>query len=43
MTEFILIAAPIIVIVCMFWVRGIDKMNNEHPKYKGEDYLDEDF
>jgi len=43
MTEFILITGPILFLVCLVWVLGIDKMNREHPDYKGEDYLDEDF
>jgi hypothetical protein len=43
MTEFILIAVPLVTIICILWVRGIDKMNENHPEYKGEDYLDEDF
>lgn len=32
----LLVALPIAII----WVRGIDKMQNQHPDYKGEDFLD---
>jgi hypothetical protein len=27
-------------IVSFFWVRGIDNMKQNHPDYKGEDFLD---
>ena len=27
-------------IVSYFWVRGIDYMKENHPDYKGEDFLD---
>jgi hypothetical protein len=26
--------------VAVFWVRGIDYMKENHPDYKGEDFLD---
>ena len=26
-------------IVSFFWVRGIDNMKENHPDYKGEDFL----
>lgn len=26
-------------IVSVFWVRGIDYMKNNHPDYKGDDFL----
>lgn len=26
-------------IVSIFWVRGIDHMQKNHPDYKGEDFL----
>lgn len=29
----------IVVIVSALWVRGIDKMMEDHPDYKGEDFL----
>jgi hypothetical protein len=28
--------------VVVLWVMGIDNMKKNHPKYKGEDFLDED-
>jgi hypothetical protein len=27
-------------LVSFFWVRGIDYMKENHPDYKGEDFLD---
>jgi hypothetical protein len=27
-------------IIAFFWVRGIDYMKENHPDYKGEDFLD---
>ena len=32
-------SALLAAIVSFFWVRGIDKMKNEHPDYKGDDFL----
>ena len=29
-------------IIAFFWVRGITKMMEEHPDYKGEDLFDEE-
>ena len=29
--------------VAIFWVRGIDYMKENHPDYKGEDFLDNDL
>ena len=29
--------------VAIFWVRGIDYMKENHPDYKGEDFLDDDL
>jgi hypothetical protein len=29
-------------IVAFFWVRGIDYMKQNHPDYKGEDFLNWD-
>lgn len=26
-------------IISYLWVRGIDKMKDEHPDYKGDDFL----
>lgn len=31
-----------IAIVSYLWVGGIDNMQNNHPNYKGEDFLEED-
>lgn len=28
--------------VTVVWVRGIDHMKEEHPDYKGEDFLNDD-
>jgi hypothetical protein len=27
-------------LIAFFWVRGIDYMQENHPDYKGEDFLD---
>jgi hypothetical protein len=43
MIELLLIGIPLIALICVLWVRGIDRMNKKYPKYRGEDYLDEDF
>jgi len=32
----------VVVIVSILWVRGITKMHEEHPDYKGEDFFNED-
>ena len=29
----------VVVIVSLLWVRGIDKMMQDHPDYEGEDFL----
>lgn len=29
----------LVVVVIIFWVRGIDNMMKNHPDYKGEDWL----
>ena len=29
--------------VAAFWVRGIDYMKENHPDYKGEDFLGDDL
>lgn len=34
-----LITLVISVIISYLWVRGIDKMKDEHPDYKGDDFL----
>jgi hypothetical protein len=38
----IIISVAIAAIVAWFWVDGIDKMKQNHPDYKGEDFLDWD-
>jgi hypothetical protein len=38
----LIISFVIAIIVSILWVRGIDNMKNNHPKYKGEDLFDED-
>lgn len=32
----------ILTLVCWAWANGIDKMNREHPDYKGKDLFGED-
>ena len=27
-------------IIAFFWAKGIENMKNNHPDYKGEDFLD---
>ena len=29
----------VVVVIAIFWVRGIDNMMKNHPDYKGEDWL----
>lgn len=36
----IIISATISLILTIIWVRGIDNMKDEHPDYKGEDFLE---
>ncbi len=43
LTEITLIGIGILIVICILWVKGINDMNKNHPKYRGEDYLDEDF
>ena len=38
----IILPAIISVIVGVLWVNGIDNMKENHPDYKGEDFLDWD-
>lgn len=35
-------SALLAAIVSFFWVRGIDNMKENHPDYKGEDFLNYD-
>ena len=32
----------ITLVISILWVWGIDKMINEHPDYKGDDFLNEE-
>ena len=32
----------VVAIISYFWVRGIDYMKENHPNYKGEDFLNWD-
>jgi hypothetical protein len=36
----IIISLTISTILSIFWVRGIHKMKEEHPDYKGDDFLE---
>jgi hypothetical protein len=36
-----LVIASLSATIIWLWVQGIDKMNKEHPDYKGEDFFDE--
>ena len=38
----LIIVLAIAIPVAFLWVRGIDKMQNKHPDYKGGDFLDWD-
>ena len=38
----LIISIAVAIIISILWVRGIDNMKNNHPKYKGEDLFDED-
>ena len=35
------IVVVISALIAWRWVKGIDYMHNNHPNYKGEDFLDE--
>lgn len=37
-----IIIISISTIISILWVRGINKMHEEHPEYKGEDFLNWD-
>jgi hypothetical protein len=32
----------VLVVIVIFWVRGIDYMMKNHPNYKGEDFFNEE-
>jgi Na+/citrate or Na+/malate symporter len=38
----IIISVAIAAIIAWFWADGIDKMKQNHPDYKGEDWLNWD-
>ncbi len=38
----IVISFTIATIATLFWVDGVDKMEQNHPDYKGEDWLNWD-
>jgi hypothetical protein len=42
MWKVFLLMFVIVAIISYFWVRGIDYMKENHPDYKGEDFLDWD-
>ena len=33
----------VVVVIAIFWVRGIDNMMKNHPDYKGEDLFGDGF
>jgi hypothetical protein len=35
-----LLMVAVVAIISYFWVQGIDYMRENHPDYKGEDFLD---
>ena len=37
-----LLMVAVVAIISYFWVQGIDYMKENHPDYKGEDFLDWD-
>jgi hypothetical protein len=38
----LIISIVVAIIISILWVRGIDNMKNNHPKYKGYDLFDEE-
>lgn len=32
----------VVVIISVLWVRGLTKMHEEHPDYKGDDFFNEE-
>lgn len=38
----IIISFSVAAIISIFWVRGIDYIKENHPDYKGEDFLNWD-
>ena len=43
MWKVFLLMFVVVAIISYFWVRGIDYMKENHPDYKGEDFLDDDL
>ncbi len=37
-----IVVSVILLVVAVKWMDGIDKMQEKHPDYKGEDFLDWD-
>ena len=37
-----LLMVAVVAIISYFWVQGIDYMKENHPDYKGDDFLDLD-
>jgi len=42
MWKIYLLMVAVVAIISYFWVQGIDYMKENHPDYKGEDFLDLD-
>jgi len=42
MWKIYLLMVAVVAIISYFWVQGIDYMKENHPDYKGEDFLDWD-
>lgn len=40
MIGLIILAIALLASLCWLWAGGIDYMTNNHPNYKGEDFLD---
>jgi hypothetical protein len=40
MIGIIILAIAILTSLCWLWAGGIDYMKDNHPEYKGEDFLD---
>ena len=40
MWKVFLLMFVVVAIISYFWVQGIDFMKENHPDYKGEDFLD---
>jgi hypothetical protein len=40
MWKVFLLMFVVVAIISYFWVKGIDFMKENHPDYKGEDFLD---